>query len=117
LSYDLTVYDGPPQTTNQREVNQPSRGVLALDAQHYSTLGLGAFFAYPSDTRGWAGSEDDKMAFPRHAGICNVVWLDAHVAAVAAPDKNNYASIYNPEALNSMWPWGNFEKSPWNPRK
>jgi prepilin-type N-terminal cleavage/methylation domain-containing protein/prepilin-type processing-associated H-X9-DG protein len=117
LSLDYTVYPPAYRSTNQREVNQPSRGVLALDAQHYSTSGLGAFFAYPNDTQSAAGAEDDKMAFPRHAGICNVVWLDAHVAAVAAPDKNNYASIYNPGSLTSVWsPWGNFDH-PWNPRK
>jgi hypothetical protein len=114
LTFDYTVYPPAFKWTNLSQIGQPSKGIFAVDAQHYST-GKGTFFAYPSDMSAYPG--DDKMAYPRHTGICDVVWLDSHVTGVAAPIKNDYTSIYMPGALTSIWmPWGNIN-NPWNPRK
>ncbi|MBI4025032.1 MAG: prepilin-type N-terminal cleavage/methylation domain-containing protein [Verrucomicrobia bacterium] len=51
----------------------------------------------------WASGNGTGVAWPRHRGICNVLWVDGHVTGVRAPN-NNPASIYNVNALSEINP-------------
>ena len=53
----------------------------------------------------WKGVNpgDDGSAWPRHAGACNVLWVDSHASSVMAANPNHPATIYDQSALTTLF--------------
>lgn len=79
-------------------IDDVSRLISLTDSSMYSgTTMFGSNYVYPVARPAHPG--DDGVAWPRHDGSCNVLWLDGHVLSVAAVDPDKPESIYWQGAL------------------
>ena len=84
-------------------VEQPSFTILVVDATKYhGTTHFGSSYTYPF-SRASATPGDDGCAWPRHAGVCNTLWVDGHVTGVRAVDPERPESLYHPDALSTLY--------------
>ena len=78
-----------------------SKIISVVDSSLYSgTTMFGSSYVYPQARIG--RPHDDGVAWPRHDGACNVLWLDGHVTSVAATNPEAPETIYAPGALGEM---------------
>jgi prepilin-type processing-associated H-X9-DG protein len=103
LSFDYRNRFGSwiPWRPTDLAVDDVSRVISLVDSSMYSgTTMFGSHYVYPQARIGLPN--DDGVAWPRHDGACNVLWLDGHVASVAATDPERPETIYAPGALGEL---------------
>lgn len=105
-----TVFDNakiPSGRVNPGALAKASNTILVVD----SGINDGAKVTLTShETKppeGWFScrgnfDKNNGYAYPRHDGICNILWADGHVSGVKAPD-GTAESLYKPEVLGDLW--------------
>jgi prepilin-type N-terminal cleavage/methylation domain-containing protein/prepilin-type processing-associated H-X9-DG protein len=104
LSFDYRNRSGNtiPWRETDLAIDDVSRIISLVDSSYYhGTTMFGSHYVYPQErSHAWPG--DDAMAWPRHDGSCNVLWIDGHVVSVAAVDPEKPESIYWKGALGEL---------------
>ncbi len=98
------------------KTKKPSSSIAVVEAACELTIdpcGYGYFYA-----RTWS-EPLNPIAFPRHSGKANVIWLDGHVSAERSTD-GAYSGLYDDTVLGSCWSGGisgGNEYNRWNPSR
>ncbi len=106
--YNLALARDLPNQTDwfsprARLTNVPAGMIIAADASETGRWDdgfmHGSYILSPNVQKG-AGA---GVAYPRHNGVCNVLWGDGRVSGVRASDPNDYRTLYEPDALGDMY--------------
>ena len=105
LKFDYDAAGFPLNGANIANLQHPAATILALDswiviAPGTPFTGYGRYYAYPYFYT--VVGVEGGIAWPRHNGICNVLWCDGHVSGVRAASSDP-ASIYDAGALGGCW--------------
>ena len=102
LSRDIP-YNSDWFSPRARVVNVSAEVVVIADAAETGRWDdgfvYGDYILYPYVYKSAGGG----VAWPRHNGICNVLWGDGRVTPVRASDPHDYRTLYQPEALGDMY--------------
>lgn len=104
LSFDYRNRYGSwiPWRATDLALDDVSRVIALTDSSlFWGTTMFGSNYVYPQ-SRAHASPGDDGVAWPRHDGSCNVLWIDGHVVSVAAIDPEKPETIYAAGALGEL---------------
>jgi prepilin-type N-terminal cleavage/methylation domain-containing protein/prepilin-type processing-associated H-X9-DG protein len=111
LGYDITgAARYMPAKTNQ--IRHPAETILVLDTVDKKGDGSLGYGAAPSGyfICNTVGDSDTGIPEARHAGYCNVAWVDGHASSVRSPDSKDPIAIYKTltKWISSSHPPANF---------
>ncbi|WFB34692.1 type II secretion system protein [Kiritimatiellota bacterium B12222] len=101
---DLTMLDDPAETVVLMDAGI-NNGIHVTPSDTRGKAPVGYFYCRPWFDK-WNG-----YPYPRHNGVCNILWADGRVQAFVAPD-GTAESMYSDEALGHLW---NNKVNHWTP--
>ena len=91
-----------PRAWKATEIQFPSETIVMADSANSLEPLRGGVYAIYAWWYVYRPSDNDAVAYPRHAGSCGVVWADGHGSNVMAADRNDPSTIYDQSALTSI---------------
>lgn len=103
LSRDYDQAGFPNVAASLRNIRDHAGTILLVDGRPWSgTTFFGTRWVYPVSAVGNPPG-DDAMAWPRHNGACNALWVDGHVSAAVATNPNDPGTLYDARALTTLY--------------